>query len=482
MASSENQGLQIALIIFVLFTLVLSLGTFFGFRAADDARAEADANQQRATEFQTANAKSIAENNRYKVMLGVAEGATLEEVEADYTADVERYMSTFPEDKRTYRQALEYLFDVLEDRETSLAAETAKVEQLTAAFEAAEADKAQQVSTHMQNADQAGQDLTTERNTFNEQRNTMTRDNEELLASNRKLQDDLTTAVAEAATDKSNLEKDLRETVAVRDRIKDQRDQLLDPVFRVADGQIAWVNQATGTVWINVGRADALQRQTTFSIYHRDAVEVADPPSKGRIEVTQLLGDHLAEARILEDDITDPIVTGDLIYTPVWTPGRAESFALAGMMDLDGDNRNDRDRVRYLITRSGGVVDAELGDDGLVVGELTPDTRFLVVGDEPASNLEAFSEMKTRAKELGLEEISLDVFLDHIGFTDPMRVFRFGESQPEDYPVERIDGRPAVSRGYTAGSNVERFPRRPPPEGSVPLLDDSDSSGSAYDE
>ena len=55
-------------------------------------------------------------------------------------------------------------------------------------------------------------------------------------------------------------------------------------------------------------------------------------------DVTGLFGDGpVAEARIVEDRISDPIMPGDKVYTPVWGPGEQRRFALTGFLDVDGD-------------------------------------------------------------------------------------------------------------------------------------------------
>lgn len=480
MASSDNQGLQIALIIFVILTLILSVTTFLFFRSYEQATIEAKANLDRANEFQAANSRTLDANNKLKDFIGLNPGQDVEAVQTTYNEDVEKYMNAFPEDKRRYRDALVYLSDVMQQNNTNLAAEIDKVQNLNARIEQAEKDKNQQVQAHQEEAQKSTADLAQERANFNEIRNQMKRDGEELLAGKQQLQQNLEESTAQAAADIDRLTTDLRENNVVKDRLKEQRDQLLDPIFKVADGKIARINQHTGTVWLTIGRADLLKRQTTFSIYSADAADVADPPSKGKIEVVGILGDHLAEARILEDDITDPILPGDLIYTPVWTPGRAERFALAGFMDLDEDTRDDRHIVRNLITRSGGIVDAELNEEGQIVGEMTPDTRFLVMGSQPEGDLAGFSAIQKRAKELGIDELKLDVFLDHIGFTNPRRVFRFGETPGGQYPVDLPDGFPAVSRGRPSGAFVDRVPRA---RTNQPDNDrESTAPTSAYDE
>ena len=58
-------------------------------------------------------------------------------------------------------------------------------------------------------------------------------------------------------------------------------EELTAQKFDVPNGEIRWVNQRTGTVWINLGRADALQRQVTFSVYPADITDMTRRRQEG---------------------------------------------------------------------------------------------------------------------------------------------------------------------------------------------------------
>ena len=51
---------------------------------------------------------------------------------------------------------------------------------------------------------------------------------------------------------------------------------------------------------------------------------------KGTIEVVRIIEAHLAEARIMDDDPSKPIMPGDQLFSAAWRPGHAEHFALVG--------------------------------------------------------------------------------------------------------------------------------------------------------
>ncbi len=158
----------------------------------------------------------------------------------------------------------------------------------------------------------------------------------------------------------------------------------------VPSGEITWVSLSNKMVWINRGRADALQRQTKFTVYSAESTNVAKAVKKGMVEVVSIDGDHSARARILEDKLADPILAGDKVFTPLWSPGQQNHFALTGIMNLDGDGRNQLNVVRGLIVQNGGEVDAWLDEQGHKQGRITADTRFVVIGDAPEKSSPEF--------------------------------------------------------------------------------------------
>jgi len=234
------------------------------------------------------------------------------------------------------------------------------------------------------------------------------------------------------------------------------------------------VNQANKTVWIDLGRADALNRQTSFSVYASDASDVKKAAKKGSVEVTQILGDHLAEARISNDVLNDPILPGDKIFTPIWSPGEQRHFAIAGFIDIDGDGQSDLRYVLDLIRMNGGVVDAyvdEAAKDKPVVGKITVNTRYLVQGAAPTEtkadslNVKRFSELVGAAERLGVQKIPVATLLEMMGSPAQPKVIHYGVgSTAKDYQITPPEGGQPVS----GGSVNDLFkPRRPTTSGSA---------------
>ena len=78
---------------------------------------------------------------------------------------------------------------------------------------------------------------------------------------------------------------------------------------------------SAGMVHLNLGSADALHRQVNFSVFAADTLDHTKTAKKASLEVTEVLGDHLSEAAILEDKPGDPVTPGDKVYTLIWSPG-----------------------------------------------------------------------------------------------------------------------------------------------------------------
>ncbi len=132
----------------------------------------------------------------------------------------------------------------------------------------------------------------------------------------------------------------------INNRVTGELEKRTNPSFETPDGFIRKVDHTTGLVWINLGSGDDLAPRTSFSVYKQahHGVGRGEQDIKGAIEVTRIIGEHLAEARILEEDYSQPMTDGDPVYTPVWSPGRKHRFAVVGLIYFNG--MNDLRRLR----------------------------------------------------------------------------------------------------------------------------------------
>jgi hypothetical protein len=218
----------------------------------------------------------------------------------------------------------------------------------------------------------------------------------------------------------------------MRDQIDDFKKGQAD-LFESPDGHINRVNQRGRMVWIDVGRAEGLIRQTTFSVYDHDENGVSTATPKARIEVISL-GDHMSEARILEDSPGNPIIAGDVIHTPAWSPGQRVHFALAMKMDINNDRIDDYETIKNIIRMNGGLIDAELKPDGSRVGNISVNTRYFVEGEKPSEVTSAelqkqYNAFDDERQRFNVQKISVDKLLSLMGWKAEERVFELAGSR-----------------------------------------------------
>ncbi len=469
MASRESQGLQVALILFVMVTVVLAVTTYLYFSAAERESQKAEAAESRARQAdETVNSLEF-QNQIFRHVLGyemrnrdeldsivqALQDTTredMQEVLGDFERDMRVYGVGFQDQVLNYRTLPSHLLAVVNDKNSKLAEADRMQSELVS-----ERNRIQETGERRLNQVQTElvstqQELEAERKKFNQERQRILDTKEELAALVPEKERELNQVRSEAASRIDGLQKETQQNqvmiAALQERLEDRREE----TFEEADGEVTWVDQNSQMVWINLGSADGLRRQMTFSVYDRRHTGVESAPIKGRIEVTRVMESRLAEARILEDDLSDPIMQGDIIYSPSFRRGQRTHFALVGIMDITGDGRSDLERVKSLITANNGVVDAELQPDGTIVGQMTSTTRYLVRGESPTDKsnerlMQGYSEMIGEATRQGIQSMSLENLLDRMGYVPGSRVV----------PMQRGTG--AVEAEANGGEFQRRQPR-----------------------
>jgi hypothetical protein len=436
MASRESQGLQVALILFVMITVVLAVTTYVYFRKSEEkirqaqtAMAQAKQAEQTAMamQFQLQLLKHMLGFERKtdaeldSIKAGLGGDPEMQKILDAYEQDMAMYGAGFAGQDLSYRSLPEHLISTINARNKSLAdadmiqknLEKDRDSRLQA--EAARADKAEQELQVAQN------DLAQERQTFNQQRATMTTQSQQVASILPARQKEFEQTTGQLQNTIAEQRQNLTNVMTLNETLRAEKLRREDRSNELPDGEVTLVNTSARIVWINLGSADGLKRQMTFSVIDQQAAGVSEEAMKGTIEVTRVDEPHRAEARIVQDILNDPIMQGDKIYSPSFRRGQKTRFALAGLLDINGDGKSDRDKVKSVIALNGGVVDAELLDDGSIAGEVSAATRYLVQGERPDERteskvLEGFTRMTEEATKYGVESISVGKLMDLMGY------------------------------------------------------------------
>jgi hypothetical protein len=464
MAAREGQGLQIAVITFAMLTIILAITTYIFYAQSQTVQKDLDAKVKSLADKQKENDKLLARVVTMKYVLGLG-GVTLPDVDvakskAADDAEIKEVLDGFtndmallgeqvaPEGPRNYRTYGNVLLAIVNKKNASVSdanAQTRAAQQAKDNFEKTEKARTDEAAAM---ADKASKDTAAQLATFNEDR---ARNEEE----KKKLADQNAAGGARAKVeiDKVAGERDTyaKQYQQQQGTIRTQLDKLKEfekektSLFESPDGHIKLVNQRQRLVWIDAGRADGLLRQTTFKVYDHDENGVTNAKPKGRIEVVSL-GEHLSEARILEDTPSNPIISGDLIHTPAWSPGQRIHFAMAMKMDINKDRIDDYEMVKSIILMNGGVIDAELRPDGTRVGDISVNTRYFVEGEKPSDITSQDMQKQFNAFDLdrerhGVEKISVDKLLSLMGWKAEEKTVELAGNRSSDFRSKRAPGK-----------------------------------------
>jgi F0F1-type ATP synthase membrane subunit b/b' len=432
----ENQGLQIALIIFVMLTVVMSVMTFVYFQKFTEAEKKQKISDEKAQNAESARLQTDSDNQDYKKMMGFAPTLTKQEVVALKDKDMNSYAGAFPGDIHVYSPVLKQLVETIQKKDKLIADKDAENKQQRDEFDTYKAKLDTQVAEFKKVADDSGNKVVDVTKRAQDDRATMAADQQQTEKLIVKIKNDNRAENERAKDEVKKLSSKLDDVVGTNVKLN----QRLGSINRTYPdrfcGEVRFVNQRDGAVWIDLGSADGLDRQVTFSVYSGDATNLAKAAKKASIEVTRVTGEHMAMARVLEEEkVTDPIVSGDKIFTPLWSPGEQKHFALVGSLDLDGNGKDDHEAVKNLIALHHGVVDCDVNEKGKRSGDITVNTNYLVCGERPTDKgqpalLAAYIRITTDAERLGVRTISLADLKEQMGYRNPAPVNRFAPTSP----------------------------------------------------
>ena len=191
------------------------------------------------------------------------------------------------------------------------------------------------------------------------------------------------------------------------------------------DGHVISVAEQGVIAYADLGKQDGVLLGMPFSIFSPSELGRPKPEPKGRCRVVKIMANS-CEIRIYQSQPENPIVTGDVLYSPIYDRERRLRFALVGKMDIDDNGTDDAEQLKALIQQFGGRIDAAL----------TVQSDYLVLGEEPsvppapgagASPMEQqvygearkkfieYHKSMTDAQSFGIPVLSMNRFLGLVG-------------------------------------------------------------------
>ena len=462
---SVIRGSLIACMIFLVLSIGLNFALWHFGNVASRTEEEA---KTRLSTVQRQVAQMENQSLRMKAMLGVggfteaeidemkqnaAEDPDMQAIEEQFARDMSYFGQDVEPQERNYPRLPEYLVTAIRTRndQYGMARDEATKIRVDADSDIQNARSQQQLAE--QQRDDANKKVVTLGTQFEEDRSRMNKEKEDT-------RDKLTSTVQDfdkfrrvARDENMKLTTKTNQLQTTIDSQKQELNELRSDKFESTQGEVRYVVAGGNIVTINLGSGDALRPGVTFGVIDADETRLQDAEVKATIQVTQIQGQHLAQARVVaRPEVRNPIIPGDKIFSPFWAPGREVKIALAGDIDIDGDKRPDNEAIKGQIRAAGAIVAAEISPTGAITGALDPSIRFMVVGEDPeiagdeadqernAQTVEIMGKAKARAAELGLTIIpvwKLQAYLKTIddSLTTPLGSAVRGEDfRPESKP------------------------------------------------
>jgi hypothetical protein len=197
------------------------------------------------------------------------------------------------------------------------------------------------------------------------------------------------------------------------------------PTETGVDGHVISVAEQGVIAYADLGKKDGVLLGMPFSIFSPRELGRPKPEPKARCRIVKIMANS-CEIRIYQTQLENPVVTGDVLYSPIYDRERRLRFALVGKMDIEQNGVDNTEQLKALIQEFGGRIDPML----------TVQADYLVLGEEPsvppspgagASPMERqvyeearkkfieYSEAKSKAESFGIPILSLNRFLGLVG-------------------------------------------------------------------
>jgi hypothetical protein len=465
MAAKDNNNLVISLSIFVLLTVGLGVAWYMTWSHSSDLQRQVTELSGKENELKSAIQNQTSEITSLRDLIGHP-GAAVDEVVTGTKQEIAKRAGDGSAAANTLEGAM---IKNAADRDiNSLAATDRQIQVNVRTRELADerANHQAQMASQTNKIKQLEQGLLDKERLHGEQLAALNKELDSVKNRLTTTQDEYATYRTTKEREIEDLEKDNAKQRQALITLRREKMKLEGLTFERPDGQLTFIDQNALSCFVDIGSRDELRIGTTFSVYTKNNSGVgrsqSDKDLKGKIEITALLGDHLAEARIVDQKIGNPLAAGDPIYSPLFWPGQKLQIAVVGLLDFDGNPGTDRDEFRRIVNSAGAEIILEVNDEAKILGKngeeltvadiekrITSETRFLVVGNlggedtQDTAQKAIFNRMKTLKADMELEAenngvylLSLASFLDYVGYSRK----RLTWSPTQEFPAILANG------------------------------------------
>jgi hypothetical protein len=442
-AANESQGLKIAVVTFIVLTVILIVTSYFLYSAYSAADARLTSKEQELSDktkasslalnqYEEVRGKVGTKNQEYdqakeeinahfkkmdqrlesvttavnaavqKAQADGAQGTELEEAKQNIQKIISSLRS---EPNKSYISSIDRMQELFENLALLTTELSVNYVNLRKSLESATSVAKQQVDVEAKAAEKSQADVLGEQKKHEDERGILVTKVGELQAANDKQATENANLTAKV---KQQDEDFTRKQETLTTIIRQQRDDLerKELILDRPDGYVTYVDYERREVLVSLTKRQGARPQMKMTIFDAKSPGIPTEKPKGSIELTQV-GDQFSAARIVKTySSIDPIRVGDIVYSAAWSPNTPMRFALVGKMDVNRDGKDDRDELKRMIQEAGGTVDFDLppAELGKETGTLSPRIDWYVI-DNRAPLREQFVA-KNAAVEVSQEKLN----------------------------------------------------------------------------
>lgn len=398
----QKQILTISLVLFVILCLILGLTTFLGYSGQGDYEKEVKDLKVQLREVRKERDQQTLVASIFKSMTGYGDkkdsdniAGSMKEHKAVFDKEIDKHKNYVQWDAAKNEPAgLTYALQIDDFKKKLAAAERSKgdcenqgkanrdnYEKEIAAARQAAADLDKKLKETSAKIDMALGDK-------NKEYDDAIKKLMEALPNEEKLRQQIVTL----ENDKAKVLADLKRAFADMDLKLKKLEEKIPQVdllgYDQPKGKVITVDRGQTIVYLNLGSDDLIKPGLTFSVFGQGEYK-ATAERKASVEVVNVTDKHMCMARVTEikNAARKPIITGDLLYNPAWTPGLRDHVAIAGMIDLNSDGRDGTAEFVKALEKQGVIVDVWLDLKELqlkgALRKIGPKTSYLIIGDQP---------------------------------------------------------------------------------------------------